>query len=135
MKLRILLADDNLYWRRSLASMLGAEFEVVATTGDGQSVVQLMPSLRPDVVVLDLEMPGLNGIEVTRELIKSEPRPGIVICSAHNLPEMVEAVRRAGASAFVFKHSCVRDLPKAIAAAASGNQFFQSSRESLAKAG
>jgi two-component system chemotaxis response regulator CheB len=87
MKLRIVVADDNADFLRKLVSVLETEFDIVATAPDGESALERIRSCRPDVVVLDLEMPGLNGIEVSSELSKHNPRPAIVICSVESDPD------------------------------------------------
>jgi len=82
MRLRIVVVDDSASFLDKFVSVLGAEFDVVATAMDGKSALESIRSCRPDVVVLDLEMPLLNGIEVTRELAKtkSEPRDSDLLC-------------------------------------------------------
>lgn len=123
-KLRVVVADDHPMWLLMLASILGADCEVIATAADGKSALQYVSRFDPDVVVLDLCMPGLSGLEVTRELMSNGPRPAVVICSAHVMPDIIEAIREAGASGFVSKHCCAQDLLPAIEAAASGRYFF-----------
>jgi DNA-binding NarL/FixJ family response regulator len=114
-KLRVVVADDH---------PMGAKCEVIATASDGKSALQCISELDPDVAVLDLSMPGLSGLEVTRELMSNGRKPAVVICSAHVMPEIVEAIREAGASGFVSKHRCTQDLLPAIEAAASGQSYF-----------
>jgi CheY-like chemotaxis protein len=96
MKLRIVVADDNPAFLAKLVSVLATEFEVVATSADGKSALECIRLWQPNVVVLDLEMPEFNGIEVARELNKSPSSPAIVLCSIENDPEIVEAAQRAG---------------------------------------
>src|SRR4029077_7574075 len=103
MKLRIVVADDNTAFLAKLVSVLATEFEVVATSRDGKSALECIRLWQPNVVVLDLEMPGINGIEVAKELIKPPPSPAVVICSVENDPEVVEAARQAGSLGYVFK--------------------------------
>src|SRR5205807_6770226 len=88
-KLRVVVADDHPMWLLMLASILGANCEVVATAADGKSALQYVSRFDPDVVVLDLCMPGLSGLEVTRELMSNGPRPAVVICSAHVMPDII----------------------------------------------
>jgi len=80
----------------------------------------------PNIIVLDLEMPILNGIEVTRELRKLGPNPAVVICSVESDQEMIEAAQQAGALGYVFKMHMDRDLVKAVKAAARGETFTSS---------
>jgi DNA-binding NarL/FixJ family response regulator len=123
MKLRIVVADDNPEFLQKSRSVLETEFEVVATATDGQLAVESVRRCRPDVVVLDLGIPVLNGIEVTRELMKHHPRPAVVICSIENDPEIVEAAQQAGALGYVFKTRAEQDLVVAVKSAARGQSF------------
>jgi DNA-binding NarL/FixJ family response regulator len=116
-KLRIIVADDNPAFLRELTSLLAAEFDVVATALDGKSALDLIRRYKPDLVVLDLAMPVLNGIEVSRELAKSSSSPPVVICSMETDPEIVEAARQAGALAYVFKVRVEKDLMLAVKSA------------------
>ena len=125
-KLRIIVADDNPAFLRELTSLLAAEFEVVATATDGNSALDLIRRYKPDLVVLDLGMPALNGIEVSRELAKSSSSPPVVICSVETDPEIVEAARQAGALAYVFKLRVQKDLILAVKSALQGKPFVSS---------
>jgi DNA-binding NarL/FixJ family response regulator len=127
MKLRIVVADDNAAFLAKLVSVLATEFEVVATAADGRSALECIRVSQPNVVVLDLEMPGLNGIEVTRELAKSPSSPAVVICSVEKDPEIVEAVRQAGALGYVFKARVAEDLIVAVKSVARGQSFVSPS--------
>ena len=123
MKLRIAVADDNEDFLNELISVLEAEFDVVVTARDGKSALASIRSCSPDVVVLDVEMPGLNGIEVTRELSKHAPRPAVVICSVECDPEIIEAAREAGALGYVFKTRVRKDLVTAVKSVVRGQTF------------
>jgi len=123
MKLSIVVADDNKAFLVKILSVVASEFEVVATAGDGRSALERIRLWRPNVAVLDLEMPGLNGIEVTRELTKDPSSPAVVICSVENDPEIVEAARQAGALGYVFKVRVAEDLIVAVKSAAAGQSF------------
>ena len=122
--LRILIADDTPKSLQILAAIVGGVFEVVATAPDGTSALQLIRELKPDIAVLDFEMPGMSGIEVTRELMKDGHRLRVVICSVYRTTELIEEARRAGASAYVFKDCCARDLLTAITVVERGQTFF-----------
>jgi DNA-binding NarL/FixJ family response regulator len=123
MKLRIVVADDNAAFLARLVSVLATEFDVVATAADGRSALECIRLCQPNVVLLDLEMPGLNGIEVTRELAKSPSRPAVVICSVETDLELIEAARQAGALGYVFKARVAEDLIVAVKSAADGQSF------------
>jgi DNA-binding NarL/FixJ family response regulator len=127
MKLRIVVADDNTAFLAKIVSVLTTEFEVVATAADGRSALEYIRLYRPDVAVLDLEMPGLNGLEVTRELAESPLSAAVVICSVENEPETVEAARQAGALGYVFKARVAKDLIVAVKSAAEGQSFVSPS--------
>ena len=124
---RIFVADDNPAFLRELASLLAAEFDVVATATDGRSALDLIRRYKPDLVVLDLAMPVLNGIEVTRELAMSSSSPPVVICSVETDPEVVEAARKAGAAAYVFKIRVQKELVLALKSALQGKPFVSPS--------
>jgi DNA-binding NarL/FixJ family response regulator len=121
--LRIILADDNPAFLRELTSLVGGQFDVVATAADGKSALELVRRYKPDLVVLDLHMPVLNGIEVAGELAKNPPSPPVVICSVETDPEIVEAARQAGAVAYVFKARIEKDLILAVKSALQGKPF------------
>jgi len=127
MKLSIVVADDNKAFLVKILSVVASEFEVVATAGDGRSALECIRLRRPNVAVLDLGMPGLNGIEVTRELTKDPSSPAVVICSVENDPEIVEAARQAGALGYVFKVRVAEDLIVAVKSAADGQSFVSPS--------
>ena len=123
MNLRIAVADDNADFLNYLISVLETEFDVVATATDGKSALEIICSCCPDVVVLDVEMPLLNGIEVTRELSKHSPRPAVVICSVESDPEFIEVAREAGALGYVFKARIGIDIIAAVNSVARGQSF------------
>ena len=123
MKLTLVLADDNHVFVQKLVSMLGAEFEIVATANDGRSALDCVWRHRPDILVLDLSMPVLDGIQVAKELGRHPPCPSIVICSVEREPAIVEAALEAGVLGYVFKTNVAKDLIPAIQAAARGESF------------
>ena len=119
----MIVAEDNPGVLRQLVSLLEGEFEIVATAENGQMALECIQRCQPDVVVLDLEMPILNGIEVTRELKESTPCPAVVICSVETDQEIVDAAQEAGATCYVFKTRMSRDLVAAVKCAAGGEPF------------
>jgi CheY-like chemotaxis protein len=88
---KVVVADDNPAVLRRLVSLLEAEFDVVATANNGQLALEFIQRYQPDIAVLDLEMPILNGIAVTRELMKPGPDPAVVICSVVLAPPRASA--------------------------------------------
>jgi DNA-binding NarL/FixJ family response regulator len=123
---KVVVADNNPAVLRRLVSLLATEFEVVSTAENGKLALERSRRYQPDIIVLDLEMPILNGIEVTRELRKLGPTPAVVICSVESDQEMIEAAQQAGALGYVFKMHIDRDLVKAVKAAARGETFTSS---------
>ncbi len=122
----IVLADDHHIVRQGLRSLLEAEsdFSVVGETGDGVEAAQLVERLRPDVLVLDLMMPGLNGLEVTRQVSQRSPQTRVVILSMHaNEAHVLEALR-AGAVAYVLKESTSAELVRAVREAVAGRRYL-----------
>ena len=122
MKLRIVVADDNESFLRELTSLLQTEFDVVATAVDGRSALERICSCRPDVV-LDLDMPAPNGIEVTKEFKKDHLGPAVVICSVEDDPEIIEAALQAGALGYVIKLRFAKDLIAAVKSVVRGESF------------
>jgi DNA-binding NarL/FixJ family response regulator len=122
-KIRIIVADDNPLFLDTLVSLLAIEFDIVATATDGGSSLDLVRANAPDLVVLDLAMPGLNGIQVTKELAKSPFSPSVVICSVETDTEIVKAAIEAGAVAYVHKSRIEIDLISAIKTAVQGRSF------------
>jgi two-component system response regulator NreC len=122
----IVLADDHHIVRQGLRSLLEAEpdFSVVGETGDGLEAARLVERLQPHVLVLDLMMPGLNGLEVTRRVSQRSPQTRIVILSMHaNEAHVLEALR-AGAAAYVLKESTAAELVRAVREAAAGRRYL-----------
>lgn len=126
MTLTLLLADDHRLVRQGVGAILGTlpGLQVVGEAGDGPEAVRLAERLRPDVAVLDLRMPGLNGIEVTRELARCCPRTRVVILSMYADPGYAAEALRAGALAYVLKEAGIDDLARGIRAAAAGEEYL-----------
>jgi DNA-binding NarL/FixJ family response regulator len=114
--IRILIADDHEIFRRGLRSLLEshAEWEVCGEAIDGQEAVERVKELNPDVVVLDITMPRLNGLEATQMIRNEAPRSKVVILSQHETSLMRQAALNVGASAYVTKSEVSRELMMAI---------------------
>jgi two-component system response regulator NreC len=125
-KLRILLADDHTVMRAGLRALLEShpDFEVVAETENGRQAVELSTSLMPDVVVMDVGMPILNGIDATKQIVNQSPKTEVVILSMHTDESYVMRALQAGARAYLLKDSAAGDLMGAIAAVSNGKSFF-----------
>lgn len=122
----IVLADDHHIVRQGLRALLEAEpdFDLVGETGDGLEAVQLAERLRPDVIVLDLMMPGLNGLEATRQIAARAPQTRVVILSMHaNEAYVLEALRN-GAAGYVLKDSSAAELVRAVREVVAGRRYL-----------
>jgi DNA-binding NarL/FixJ family response regulator len=125
-RLRIVIADDSADFLNTIVPMLREKFDVLGTTADGKSALELIKKLQPDVIILDLQMPELSGIEVTRSLMKNGNHSRIIICSVHLDPEIVDAAMAAGALGYVAKTRSAQDLVEAVEAVARGERFTSS---------
>lgn len=127
-KLRILLADDHTVMRSGLRALLERQdnFEIVGEAENGRDAISLSGSLHPDVVIMDVGMPLLNGIEATKALLKQSPSTGVVILSMHSDEAYVMRSLQAGARAYLLKDSAASDLLSAIDAVSRGKSFFSS---------
>jgi len=128
MRLKIVVVDDNPAVLNHLVSILELqnELEVAATAENGLLALECVRRHAPDVIVADLAMPVLNGVELTKELKKMPSHPAVVICSVENDPEIVKVALQAGALGFVFKMYMNRDLINAVKLAAQGKSFVSS---------
>ena len=124
--IRILLADDHNILREGLRSLLERQpgMSVVAEAGDGRETVELADQHVPDVVVMDIGMPNLNGIEATRRILEKHSHTGVVILSMHYDESYVIRSLKAGARGYLLKDSMKADLIGAIRAVAEGRSFF-----------
>ena len=120
---RILLADDHRLVAEGLKSLLNAEFELVGVVEDGRAMLEAARKLRPDVIVADITMPHLNGIDALVQLKRDDPRVRVVFLTMH--PEVAYARRalEAGAAGYVLKHSAPAELIAAIRAALEGKTY------------
>jgi two-component system, NarL family, response regulator NreC len=125
-KVRILLADDHTVMRAGLRALLERQpnLEVVGEAEDGRQTVELASSHVPDVVVMDIAMPNLNGVEATRRMVSKQPTISVVILSMYSDESYVMRALQAGARAYLLKDSVVTDLIRAIEAVSQGKSFF-----------
>jgi DNA-binding NarL/FixJ family response regulator len=128
-QITVLLAEDHQIVREGFRSLLGHErdIEVVGEAETGRQAVQLTRKLRPAVVVMDIAMPLLNGLEATRQILKDIPETKVLILSAHSDDAYVEQVAALGAAGFLLKQTSSDVLAKAIREVQKGNIFFSPS--------
>ena len=126
MSIRILLADDHAMLREGLRSILSKErdVEVVGEAADGRSAVELARKLAPDVVVMDVGMEGLNGIEATRQIRALGPKTRVIALSTHSDRRYVIGMLEAGAAGYLVKVSAYDELRQAVRAVASGRTYL-----------
>lgn len=126
MPIRVLIADDHALVAEGLASLIAAQpgFEVVGRAADGREAARCALELEPDVVVMDLSMPEMNGIEATREIRARRKQTRVVMLSIHSEPEYIQRALEAGAEGYLVKRSASRELIEAIHAVHEGRRFF-----------
>jgi DNA-binding NarL/FixJ family response regulator len=124
LKARILLADDHFLIAETLSVLLAPHFEVVGVINDGKLVVDEVARLRPDVVLLDVSMPGVSGLDAARLILEQEPNTKIVFLTMHANRVIVKEAFRAGASAFVVKNCAANDLVNAVKTVLGGGTYI-----------
>src|SRR5438067_747731 len=119
-KIRILLADDHAVVRQGFKMILGAQpdMEIVGEAGNGREALELAGTLKPDLVVMDVAMPELNGIEATRRMAETAPHARVLALSMHKDSVYVREILRAGARGYLLKDSVAADLVSAVRAVA-----------------
>jgi two-component system response regulator NreC len=125
MPIRILFADDHSIVRRGLAALIQEEPDmvVVGEAADSNEAVRLAEALRPDVIVMDINMPGSGGIEATRQLVKFMPQVRILVLTLHEDEGMMHAAMSAGAAGYIIKRAADADLVQAIRVVAGGEPY------------
>jgi two-component system response regulator NreC len=125
-KIRILLADDHTLIRSGIATLLktNKDFEIVGEAADGEEAVEKTKQLRPDVLIIDLSMPKLSGIEATRIIKKNYPDVNILVLTMHESEEYVYQIVKSGAGGYVLKSAGKEELLAAIRAVMRGERFF-----------
>jgi DNA-binding NarL/FixJ family response regulator len=124
--IRIVLADDHTIIRSGLRLLLAQQpdFHVIGEASDGREAVELVSKQNPEVAVLDIGMPQLNGIEATRQIVTQSPDTKVVILSMHSDEGYVLRALKAGARAYILKNSAESDLIRAVRTVAEGKSFF-----------
>jgi DNA-binding NarL/FixJ family response regulator len=126
MRTRIIVADDHQILRQGLVALLGVQpdMEVVAQAHDGREAVALAREYRPDVIVMDVAMPNLNGIDAARQILTSLPSTKVIVLSAHGHQRMIAEALRAGVSGYVPKDAAMEELVDAIHTVIAGDRHL-----------
>ena len=125
---RIFIADDHEVVRKGLCALLQADpnLQICGEAADGREAVDKVRELKPDAVILDIGMPGLNGLEATRQIMKDDPRAKVLILTFHDSDQVVRDVLNAGARGFLLKSDAARDLVVAVEALRRDKTYFTS---------
>ncbi|MBL9208929.1 MAG: response regulator transcription factor [Opitutaceae bacterium] len=128
-KIKVLMAEDHAVVRQGLCCLLTSDghFEIVAQARTGREAVELAATLQPDVILMDIAMPVLNGLEATRQILAANPAARVIILSAHSDDVYVERMSKAGVAGFLEKQSSAEVLTKAIVTVAAGGTYFSPS--------
>ena len=125
---RVVVADDHEITRKGMRSILEESgWEVIAEARDGREAVEKVKSLRPDVVVLDVSMPSLNGLEATRQMLRQDPQTRVLILTMHQSDSLIHEVLKAGARGYILKSDAGRDLVSALDAIRRNRTYFTAS--------
>ena len=124
--IRLVIADDSRQFRAGLRALLSsaADLEVIGEAADGEHVVAMATSLQPDVIMMDLQMPGLGGIEATRRILRSSPHISVLVLSMFDDDDSIFAALQAGARGYLLKGAVKSEILRAIRAVASGEAIF-----------
>jgi DNA-binding NarL/FixJ family response regulator len=125
----VLLAEDNVSFRKSVKALIEAdgEFEVVGEAKNGREAVDLALGLLPEVVIMDIAMPLLNGLQATQQIMARSSATRVLVLSAHPDPEYIERALKCGASGYLIKQSASEDLIQAIRRVQEGKTYFSAS--------
>ena len=128
-QITVLLAEDHAIVRQGLCALLNADghFRMVGEAQNGREAVELARTLRPDVILMDIAMPVLNGLEATKQILAANPAAKVVILSAHSDDEYIERMCRAGVVGFLEKQTSAEILTKAICEIVGGKSYFSPS--------
>jgi DNA-binding NarL/FixJ family response regulator len=125
MPIRIVLADDHILVRQGLKSLLEREgFQIVAEASDGQEAVRHVESLKPDIAVMDISMPTLNGLNAAREISRSSPRTKTILLTQHDEGQYIREALEAGVKGYVLKNQVASDLLLAIRQVSRGQVYL-----------
>jgi len=124
--IRVLIADDHPHFRKGLRALLSSamDLEVVAEAGDGERAISLATDLQPDVIIMDLHMPGVGGIEATRRILRSSPHISVLVLSMFEDDDSIFAALQAGARGYLLKGALKAEILRAIRSVTSGEAIF-----------
>lgn len=123
--IRILLVDDHVSMRKQVEALLGgdAELTVIAEVGSAEEALDIDRKILPDVVVMDIMLPGMSGLEATRRILSERPEAKILVLSNHSGPALIQAVFDAGSLGYVRKHRAYEELIPAIKTVGAGERY------------
>ncbi len=126
MSIRIIIADDHQLFREGLANLLAdsKEIEILAQAGDGREAIDKAKELKPDVIIMDIGMPVLDGVEATRQLLQESPGARVIALSMHADKQYIKGMFEAGACGYLFKNCAYNELIKAIRAVHEGKKYL-----------
>ena len=123
-RIQLLLADDHTMFAQGLRSLLGDEFHLLGTASNGKELVELAPRLNPEVILVDISMPVLNGFDAVRQLKQNGCEAKVIFLTMHDDPALLAEAFRCGASGYILKHSAGEELANAIREVAQGNKYI-----------
>jgi DNA-binding NarL/FixJ family response regulator len=125
-KIRILIADDHLFYREGVRTLMKGvpDVEIVGDATSGEDVVAQASALQPDIILMDIKMPGINGIEATRRILRDHPRIGVLVVTMFDDDETVFSAMRAGARGYLLKDADREELLRAVSAVHRGEAIF-----------
>jgi DNA-binding NarL/FixJ family response regulator len=128
-KISVLLADDHAVVRQGLSALLSTDghFVIAGQARTGREAVEMAQTLRPDIILMDIAMPILNGLEATRQILTADPTAKVVILSAHSDEEYIDRMRSAGVVGFLEKQTSAEVLTQALCEVAKGQTYFSAS--------
>jgi DNA-binding NarL/FixJ family response regulator len=122
---RVVLCDDHEIVREAIKARMAGEdgVEIVGEAADGDECIVRVMELQPDVAIIDIELPGIDGIEVTRKILEARPETRVIVFTAHAQPDLLSLAMRAGASGYVLKSAPPEDIARAVETVAGGDTF------------
>lgn len=125
-KIKVFIADDHVMLREGIKKVINSDsdFDIVGETGDGSEAVEMVGKLGPDVVLMDISMPSLNGIEATRRIKRDHPKIKVLALTMHDNEEYLSQMLQAGASGYILKKAAVEELQNAIYAVNRGESYL-----------